>query len=319
MARLFYGTISLIVLLCCVSFRLSDAPFLWGVALEGFPITKEMLEGLHKEISVPPQIIAFYLSWPEPEGTGPSPLASINAIKDDNAIPCITWEPFYFVDNKKTNVSFQDILGGKYDGYLNAMASSAKTFKGPLLIRFAHEMNLEEYHWGTSVEEYNALSSERYKKMFRYVVDMFRANGVSNVMWVFCPNADSVPNVPWNNLANYYPGGEYVDVFGMDGYSWSDKEIRSFKEIFEPSYQALKKIDPNKPILVFETSISGSLQNKQRWLLQALKTAEEWKLKGIIWFQVDKEKKWKLDRSAQLIELRRLTMPSRKWVELHLN
>ena len=55
----------------------------------------------------------------------------------------------------------------------------------PVIIRFAHEMNLNEYHWGTLEAEYGQKSPEIYIKMFRYVVQFFKDEKVDNVLWAF--------------------------------------------------------------------------------------------------------------------------------------
>ena len=38
----------------------------------------------------------------------------------------------------------------------------------------------------------------------------------------------------------------------------------------------------------------ASSADQLQWLQQAIATAKKWKLKGLIWFQADKEKKWAL-------------------------
>jgi beta-mannanase len=43
--------------------------------------------------------------------------------------------------------------------------------------------------------------------------DYFAANGVTNVLWFFCPNDGK------GNYLTYYAGASYVDIVGMDVYS----------------------------------------------------------------------------------------------------
>ncbi|RZB30411.1 MAG: hypothetical protein SRB1_02691 [Desulfobacteraceae bacterium Eth-SRB1] len=66
------------------------------------------------------------------------------------------------------------------------------------MIRFAHEMNIERYHWGMGKTDYGPQSPTVYKKIFHYVVTIFRNMDVKNVLWVFCPNAESVPNTSYD-------------------------------------------------------------------------------------------------------------------------
>ena len=47
------------------------------------------------------------------------------------------------------------------------------------------------------------------------------------MVWVFCPNVDSVPGDAWNQWSNYYPGDAYVDWMGFDGYNWGTVQTGS--------------------------------------------------------------------------------------------
>jgi hypothetical protein len=76
----------------------------------------------------------------------------------------------------------------------------------------------------------------------------------------------------------------------------------------------MKALDPRKPIFVFETATVGTQVDKDNWLWHALKSSQEWNIKGIIWFQVNKEKNWKLDTSSDYRELRQATSSSGSWV-----
>lgn len=296
--------IILFISLCCFLFiacgkeavKEKKSVLFWGFAVDGFPVTQEALVNIQKETQQIPQILTCYLQWPkEPKNTDliAGFATSLNTVWEFGGVFCLTWEPFYFEGQSKA-IPYQEILEGKYDVYLQSISHVAKEFGKPFLIRFAHEMNLKQYHWGTDEAEYGPKSGEIYQKLFRYVVDFFRKESVANVLWVFCPNCDSVPNEAWNRIAHYYPGESYVDVFGLDGYSWSADKVRSFQEIFNQSYLELKMLDENIPIFIFETAIAGDQNQKAKWVEKAIETALDWSIEGIVWFQVDKEKNWKM-------------------------
>lgn len=312
-------------------------PFLiWGFSIEGFPIAENDLELLEQQTKIPAQLIQFYLQWPA-AATGPfTPIQpSLNAIASKGAIACITWEP-KTIEGVKTTISYENILNGQYDHYLIHMANEMKNWNKPLIIRFAHEMNLDTYHWGSSnLEQFNSDSPEHYIKMFRYIVDLFKNQGANQVLWAFCPNVESVPNETWNIPNRYYPGDEYVDILGMDGYNWDiTKEIAtkkkqswtkpwsSFKQIFEKLYLELKEITPQKPILVFETaSVDRKGDQKSLWVKEAIQTAKEWNLLGIIWFQIKKEEDWRInqDDNYQYVPFVRSAInPLQSWLQKYL-
>lgn len=282
---------------------------LWGFSVEGFPISKVDLDKLEQETAMKAQIIQFYLQWPSQDSEEFLSITStLNAISDRNALPSMTWEPMIISENRETAIPYQHILNGNYDAYLGFIADEIKKWHKPLIIRFAQEMNLERYHWGTIKEQFNDQSPKIYIHLFRYLVMFFRNRGVQNVLWAFCPNVDSIPNTTWNQPKNYYPGDGYVDILGMDGYNWAitpeiaqEKQLtwarpwQSFEQLFYKLHQELQDIAPGLPIAVFETSTANREgEDKQVWLKEAIKTAQEWNLWGVIWFQINKEEDWRI-------------------------
>jgi len=286
-------------------------PCFWGVVLANYPLTAARLKSVEQELEFRPQLVLFYLQWPQPGEAGEFPQASLEAIWQSGAAPCLTWEPMYVRDNNEVAIPYEQILKGHYDAYLTAFARQAAVWNRPFIIRFAHEMNLARYHWGTDKSGYGPKSPEIYQRMFRYVVDLFRQAGAHQVLWAFCPNAESLPNptrdsaTAWNRPQNYYPSDRYVDILGMDGYNWGTTQTRekhgwqshwqSFREIFAPLYQELRNLSPNKPIVVFETASAGSGGQKASWIKEALPVLRDWQVQGIIWFQVNKEVDWRLN------------------------
>lgn len=293
-------------------------PLFLGVALDGYPIQRERLIKTGQDIGISPQIVVFFLQWPSPNTqiTGVFPRGSLDAIWDSGAIPCLTWEPMYHHKGQEVMVPYRKILDGTYDSYLLRFAEQANVWNKPFMIRFAHEMNIERYHWGTDKAGYGPESPRIYHRMFRYVVSLFRKVGARNVLWVFCPNSESVPHVSydskaaWNRIEAYYPGDTYVDVLGMDGYNWGTTQTkakngwnshwRDFASIFHPAWETLKQMAPDKPIMVFETASVDQGGDKTQWIRKAFATARDWHLNGLVWFQVDKEYDWRMNSGGKV-------------------
>lgn len=288
-------------------------PFFFGAALDGYPITTERVKGTADEMGSPPELVVFFLQWPSIEGqdSAPFPEGSLDAIWNTGAIPCLTWEPMYYSEGREVMVPHQDLLSGAYDPYLMGFAKRAAAWKRPFMIRLAHEMNIARYHWGTEPSAYGPESPRIYRQMFQYVVTLFQKAGARNVVWVFCPNSESVPNASydssasWNRIEAYYPGDSYVDVLGMDGYNWGttqkraingwDSRWRDFTDIFRPAWETLSRMAPEKPIFVFETASVEQGGDKRLWTRNALETARNWGLSGFVWFQVKKEYDWRIN------------------------
>lgn len=276
--------------------------FYWGYAVEGYPITAEKIEELKNDTGLFPGLLAFYLQWPLSPNSFEISVRSFEEIWKAGSVPCLTWEPMYYREGKEVMIPYEEILNGSYDDYITAFATALKGWGKPCILRFAHEMNLDRYHWGTTLEEFGPDSPQIYIEIFQHVVGQFRKKGVKNVLWAFCPNAVSVPgSTAWNKPKNYYPGDQYVDLLGMDGYNCISAEkdqecpLRSFEQIFAPLYQELKKIAPKKPILVFETASINREETRLPWIMDAIPVIKKWRLKGVIWFQANKEQDWRIN------------------------
>ena len=58
-----------------------------------------------------------------------------------------------------------------------------------------------------------------------------------------------------------YPGAAYVDWMAMDGYNFGTNPVSgdrwtSFESVFGPTYAALLRLAPSKPIMIAEASSS---------------------------------------------------------------
>lgn len=298
------------ILIGCKSPSFTQQPFLWGIALDGYPIDAVRLKSLMADTGIAPRIVTFFLQWPKSTETMQFPEQTLTAVWSVGAIPCLTWEPMIIEDGKETMISHTTITGGEYDIFLKDFAQAAKAWGRPLIIRFAHEMNSRRYHWGTTEADYGLDSPKIYQNMFRHLVSIFRQEGADNVLWAFCPNAESIPSTStdphagWNQATAYYPGDAFVDILGMDGYNWGATQTlkangwqsnwRSFESIFSKLHQELRTISSTKPVIVFETASTDQGGNKGQWIQEAFKAIDEWKLNGVVWFEVNKELDWRL-------------------------
>jgi mannan endo-1,4-beta-mannosidase len=75
----------------------------------------------------------------------------------------------------------------------------------PLIYRPFHEMNGDWFWWGSS-----CCTSAEYVQLYRLTVDYLRSKGVMNLLYAWSPNISTD--------MNYYPGDNYVDIIGYDGY-----------------------------------------------------------------------------------------------------
>lgn len=89
----------------------------------------------------------------------------------------------------------------------------------PVLWRPLHEVNGRWFWWG-------AQGPEPYKKLWRLMFERFTVtHGLNNLIWVFSPGAET-------DLADWYPGDEYVDMIGQDHYPM-DGNNGPAKDVFD--------------------------------------------------------------------------------------
>ncbi len=214
-------------------------------------------------------------------------------------IPLITWQPI----QEKSGIPLDDIIGGTYDDMIQTRAQQSRQASKPILLRWGHEMNGDWFPWGGVKNGANAEATQKYIAAYRHVHDIFTAEGASNVLWVFCPNADSVPDSPWNDWTQYYPGDDYVDWTGFDGYNWGTTQSygskwQEFSDIAAPIYPGLAT--KGKPIIVAETASTEIGGNKAAWIagiVPALQSSYP-QIRALTWFNaVDID--WPIDTSPQ--------------------
>jgi Glycosyl hydrolase family 26 len=173
----------------------------------------------------------------------------------------VTWEP----NLKNGGDPLAAILSGSQNAIIDDFANQSKNWGHPFYLRFAHEMNGNWYSWSGALTGNNP---QKYIDAWRYVWNRFQAAGNTNAVWVWCPNGDSVPADPWNNLNNYYPGGSYVDWVGVDfyGLKWGDGDPATGMDKVYNNYSP-------KPIMVAETAAAdcanyapGVTMTKDGWI-----------------------------------------------------
>lgn len=219
-------------------------------------------------------------------------------------LPMITWQP---------QTDLASIIAGLWDDYILDWAHAAKEYGHPVMLRFGHEMNGNWYPWcgaqngGGESTGYGDPTKpdgpERYIDAFRHVHDLFQAAGADNVIWVWAPNEGNPVGEPWNEVENYYPGDEYVDWLGMDGYNWGTSRPwshwRSFDELFGELCQRLVDLAPDKPIMIAEFASSEQGGDKAAWITDAFQRIKTFysHIKAVIWFDTIKETEWAINSS----------------------
>ncbi len=279
--RHFIVTVALIALLdgaSCVHAEKQGCSF--GVFIKDAPRAADIRE-FGARYGKKPALVMVFVDWGR--------YARADVMKDiysEGARVVVTWEPWDAA--LKQGIDPDGILAGKHDDHINEFARSLQKAGGEVFLRFAHEMNGNWYPWSAG------WGHEKYIAVWRYIHGVFAAAGVDNVRWVFAVNAEDVPAD--NRFVLYYPGDEFVDYIGIDGYNWGATQTwsrwRSFKDIMDPAYQQAGTIS-GKPIMISEFGSTGKGGNKAVWIreaMQHIKTME--RVRAVVLFNVDKETDW---------------------------
>ncbi len=212
-------------------------------------------------------------------------------------VPLITWEAW----QNGVGAPLDDIVGGVYDGMIQSRAQAVKSLGQKFFLRWGHEMNGNWYPWSGASNGASLAAAAKFIAAYRHIHDLFVAAGATNVLWIFCPNVDSVPGDPWNQWANYYPGDAYVDWMGFDGYNWgtvmATSTWQTFPTIAARIYAGLAA--KGKPIMIPETASAELGGDKAAWISGMLPSLESMfpAVKALVWFEMNKETDWRIESS----------------------
>ena len=158
-------------------------------------------------------------------------------------------------------------------------------------------MNSDWEPWGVAV---NGNTTEGEKSFWQYVVTRFRSAGASNVSWIWSPNTRFYDDPC--SYSQIYPGDNFVDFVGLDGYNWGTTQSwstwQSFSDVFGQSYNELTRLT-GKKILIMEVSSAESGGSKAQWITDMfsdLRTKFP-QIQGFTWFSINKETDWRIDSS----------------------
>jgi len=227
-------------------------------------------------------------------------LAQLRAIARRGSIPEISWEPWdYTVGLRRPQPEFTlaSIIEGRHDAYVRAWARALRVYGGPVLLRFAQEMNGDWYPWS---EEANGNHPGQFVAAWRHVHDIFTAEGATNVKWIWSP----VSRFGVRLTTADYPGNAYVDIVGLSGFNggsalpWTG--WRSFGSLFNSSLAILHQLAPGKPIQISEVGSAEAGGSKAAWITNMFKDLRaDPQVTSLVWFDVNKQTDWPINSSRQ--------------------
>ena len=157
----------------------------------------------------------------------------------------------------------------KFESWLKKIAdfiNSLQTCCGkkvPVIFRPWLEMNGGWFWWGA-----NSCTPEQYKMLYiKTYVTLMKA-GCDNIVWAWSPNLSDKKDV--DSFLKCYPGGDFVDLIGVDIYEFDDSDVNYQKNLVETlDVMKLAAEKVGKMAALTETGCRG-ISKKKDWFTKTL-------------------------------------------------
>jgi hypothetical protein len=262
----------------------------WGAFAGGFPDDMKEFEQRIGKRADREMVFAHF-------GNDPDFPMKYARIRDENKTMVLFWEALDYDRSgmEQPEYSFDAVLRGDLDNYFRHFAEGARTYGGPIVLIPYSEMNGNWFPWGGRVGNNSA---EKYIAAYRHIHSFFV--DVPNVKFGWAVNARDVPEIPGNRFENFYPGDQFVDEVGVDGFDFGAEEARSFEQLFGGPLERLKQY--KKPIYIFSMGAAAD-PHKPLWITDALTVGlyRHPEVRGWLWFNANKERDWRVDQDPQTL------------------
>ncbi len=186
------------------------------------------------------------------------------------------------------NVMFE-ILDGKQDEKIRKIAKDIKSLKNPVLFRLNNEMNSDWTGYSASA---CLTDPEIYVSVWRRIYNIFEQEKVDNAIWIFNPNDETFPPNGYNSSLAYYPGNEYVHMYGITGYNTGTyyavehgERWRTFDEIYKSITEHSEKDYGKFPWIITEFASSSVGGDKVEWINDMFESLPNYPhIKMAFWF-----------------------------------
>jgi hypothetical protein len=284
----------------------------WGVYVPEYPGAAPVLDDVATEAGSAPRIVMWFKHWAGPYSAFNA--SDFTSVIQRKATPMVTWmsddptAPGYPPLSSQKAYAPRIIAAGTYDAYVRSWADGLRALDTPVLLRLDQEMNGVWYAWSPSV---NGNTAPDYVNMWRHIHDIFRAEGATNVGFVWSPN---VACGGCAAVAPLYPGDRYVDWVGLDGFNWGSTKAsgwQSFENLFAASLRQVRGIT-SRPVMIAETASAPVGGDKATWITNMFSyVVNNPEISALVWFDANKETDWRLNssnaaRQAFVSGLRRL-------------
>ena len=261
--------------------------FLWGIFAQDVKERgiDQIIPDMEKSLDYRFDIILTYTSLAEG-----FPTDFMRRCYDENRVVELTYQ---LTDNNNENLFAQSPLLNMHQGIdypqIRAFAKDAAAFGRPFLFRLNNEMNSD---WVSYGGVNNLQDPSIFAENWRTIYRIFEEEGVNNAIWIFNPNDRDCPPNGWNSYLAYYPGNEYVHMFGVTGYNNGSyyKEVfneswREFDTIYDVITDRCGGLFDRFPWIITEFASGSVGGNKEKWINNMFKSLDRYpQIKAAVWF-----------------------------------
>lgn len=198
----------------------------------------------------------------------------------------ITVEPYTHAADWRGGAEhlFTDILAGDFDAEIAVVCAEVARAGEGTIVRWGHEMEQPQarYPWTRG-------DPDGYRSAYRYFVERCRA-GAPQARFMWSPKGEG-------NLADYYPGDDWVDMVGLSVYglqAWDRRYFgsdRSFAQVLGEKYRRVARF--GKPVAIAEFGVAGSEDYRRTWLEDSARRLAKFpRLEAIVYFNAEEPSSW---------------------------
>ncbi len=165
-------------------------------------------------------------------------------------------------------------LAGEYDASIDRLGQWIADAKAPVYLRIGYECDAPHNHY----------DPQKYIQVYRRIVDRLRNNKVENVAFVW-HSYTSYPIYMGKRVADFYPGDDYVDWFGVSFFDNSPSNINMMNVV------AMAK-EHGKPLMIAESTparigVQEGMQAFYRWYRPLFQFIEKHDVNMLCYINVD--------------------------------
>ncbi len=217
------------------------APPWIGCAVKSQIYDLSQVDAFEHAIGRPGTVLLFFQSFSTPWNSG-----KIAAVVARGLLPMVTL-------SCGPDETVGDLIAGRYD---TSLSTRARFSRGtPTMVRVMHEMNGDWTSYGRKPADFIA--------GWKHVHAIWRAAG-NDAPFVWTPNITGNPQKIDPDLAAYYPGDDWCDIVGLDGYRTRYLTV-PFEAMFGRNIETIESFT-RKPLIIAEVGADPRVPGAEAWI-----------------------------------------------------